>query len=138
VDVGQAAVRKVFTTTPPIALQTILILSPENMPNAFRFNAEFIETLVIGRLDPDTGIEPDICLRDHAAYEKGVSRRHAAITRIDGIVHVVDLGAANGTFLNGTRLDFNEPHPLKHGDTLRLGHFLVQVVLRVAAGPRSS
>jgi signal transduction histidine kinase len=47
-----------------------------------------------------------------------VSRRHAEVRPDDGTFRVVDLGSANGTFLNGRPIDQAQ---LKSGDQLRLG-----------------
>ena len=49
-----------------------------------------------------------------------VSRRHAEVRPADapGTFRVVDLGSANGTFINGRAID---QAPLKTGDQLRLG-----------------
>ncbi|MBB5034684.1 FHA domain-containing protein [Prosthecobacter vanneervenii] len=49
-----------------------------------------------------------------------VSRRHAIIQpQGDLECWLVDLGSANGTFLNGRRI--SQPMPLHHGDLIRLG-----------------
>jgi pSer/pThr/pTyr-binding forkhead associated (FHA) protein len=44
---------------------------------------------------------------------------------------VVDLGSANGTFLNGTRLTPEKPMPLSENDTISLGSLKVQVFRKV-------
>lgn len=51
--------------------------------------------------------------------DPAVSRRHARIEFSDGAFQLVDLGSANGTFVNGERL---QAATLEHGDTLTLGH----------------
>ena len=50
--------------------------------------------------------------------EAGVSRRHARLDPGDGGWHVTDLGSANGTWVNGTRLD---EAFLLGGESLRFG-----------------
>lgn len=52
-----------------------------------------------------------------------VSRRHAQFTLSNNQCLVTDLGSANGTFLNGTRLAPNVPTLLNNGDSLRIGPF---------------
>ncbi len=53
----------------------------------------------------------------------GVSRAHARLSRDDrGAVTVLDLGSANGTFVNGKRIDFVA---LQTGDRLRVGKDVV-------------
>jgi hypothetical protein len=48
-----------------------------------------------------------------------VSRRHALLWREAGATWIVDLGSANGTFLNGSRV--TEPTPVAPGDLLEFG-----------------
>jgi len=52
------------------------------------------KTLVVGR-----AVTSDVPI-----YDPTVSRRHAELSIRDGGVHVLDLGSANGTFVNGTRI----------------------------------
>ncbi len=51
--------------------------------------------------------------------DRYLSRRHAEIVATDGAWVVKDLGSANGTYLNGTRLEHDSL--LKSGDRIRLG-----------------
>jgi class 3 adenylate cyclase len=67
-----------------------------------------------------------------------VSRRHAIIhPQGDLECWLVDLGSANGTFLNGRRI--SQPMPLHHGDLIRLGShelaFSPRAPASVAAAP---
>jgi hypothetical protein len=49
-----------------------------------------------------------------------LSRRQAIIVREGPGVTITDLSSANGTFVNGTRLD-SDPHALVPGDTVTMG-----------------
>jgi pSer/pThr/pTyr-binding forkhead associated (FHA) protein/S1-C subfamily serine protease len=69
--------------------------------------------LVIGRQDADL-------LLDHPQ----VSRRHAVVRAIDGELEVEDLGSANGTFVNGGRVD--EPQRLCPGDEIAIGPIVLE------------
>jgi sigma-B regulation protein RsbU (phosphoserine phosphatase) len=51
--------------------------------------------------------------------DRYLSRRHAEILTVDGAWMVKDLGSANGTYLNGNRLEHDSL--LKSGDRIRLG-----------------
>jgi photosystem II stability/assembly factor-like uncharacterized protein len=68
------------------------------------------EPLVIGRHS-----EADIIVRD-----KSISRRHTMVKVEEGQCVVRDNDSANGTFLNGERLDSGW-QPLKAGDVLTIG-----------------
>lgn len=50
--------------------------------------------------------------------DEGISRRHCRVLSIGGQVILEDLGSANGTLLNGERI---EHQALKEGDKIRLG-----------------
>jgi signal transduction histidine kinase len=64
------------------------------------------------------GRTSDLELSDHT-----VSRRHADLKRADGGWILTDLNSANGTYLNGVRLQ--KATRLKHGDQVRLGSSLL-------------
>lgn len=55
--------------------------------------------------------------------DNSVSRRHAEIQPDNGQWLLVDLGSANGTYLNGVRV--KEPARLKEGDQIKLGGTLL-------------
>jgi serine phosphatase RsbU (regulator of sigma subunit) len=81
------------------------------------------ESMTIGRL-PDQ----DIVLRDSF-----VSRRHAAIHRVDGGYEVVDIDSVHGTWVNGKRI---ERALLRHGDVLQFGSpTAVRVLLQFGDAP---
>jgi pSer/pThr/pTyr-binding forkhead associated (FHA) protein/tRNA A-37 threonylcarbamoyl transferase component Bud32 len=55
-----------------------------------------------------------------------ISRRHAKASRgTDGELILEDLGSANGTFVNGERID--APRTLQLGDVIRVGQTVLQV-----------
>ena len=76
----------------------------------------------IGRL-----AECDLVLQD-----AGVSRRHAALTNDDGVVAIRDLGSANGTWVNGRRLE--RPRTLARGDRIRVGETTLVIDSLAEAG----
>ncbi|MHC5537611.1 ATP-binding protein [Singulisphaera rosea] len=51
-------------------------------------------------------------------HDTEVSRRHAEVRPVDDSFRIVDLGSANGTYLNGQPVD---QAPLRSGDRLQLG-----------------
>jgi len=77
---------------------------------------EMTETeMTIGR-----GADNHIVLADSQA-----SRHHAKFICDDTGVRIVDLGSANGTFVNDDRLRSNQPVQLNDGDHLRIGQTLL-------------
>ena len=81
----------------------------------------------IGRLDPASASFPDVDLTSDGGLEKGVSRRHAKITRRGSEVFIEDLGSINGTFLNRKKLTPYLSQALKSGDELRLGKLILRI-----------
>jgi serine phosphatase RsbU (regulator of sigma subunit) len=51
--------------------------------------------------------------------DRYLSRKHAEIVAVEGVWVLKDCGSANGTYLNGTRVD--RDYTLKTGDRIRLG-----------------
>src|SRR5207248_11015276 len=78
---------------------------------------------LIGRRRPSRGIEPDIDLTG-PPEDAAVSHSHAMLVGgPDGTWSVVDLGSANGTYLNDSE-DAIEPHvpaAVKDGDRIHVG-----------------
>jgi hypothetical protein len=83
--------------------------------------------LNIGRLDAASATFPDLDLTSYGGLEKGVSRRHAKITRQGQDIFIEDLGSVNGTFLNGKRLTPYLQHPLTSGDEIQMGKLVIRV-----------
>jgi pSer/pThr/pTyr-binding forkhead associated (FHA) protein len=81
----------------------------------------------IGRLDPISASFPDVDLTSESGLERGVSRRHAKITRRGREVFIEDLGSLNGTFLNREKLAPFLPQAIKSGDELQLGGLKLRV-----------
>jgi pSer/pThr/pTyr-binding forkhead associated (FHA) protein len=88
------------------------------------------EETTLGRVSDGQPIIPDLDLSPFSAYEAGVSRLHASIRQQEGQIIIVDLGSANGTRVNGIKIEPNVPHTLLHGDVLTLGKLKIQVLIR--------
>jgi pSer/pThr/pTyr-binding forkhead associated (FHA) protein len=74
--------------------------------------------IVLGR---DTELGPPF------STDEFVSRNHVSVQRHGDVVEVADLGSANGTFVNGTRV--RSPARMQDSDVLRIG----RIVLKLAA-----
>jgi pSer/pThr/pTyr-binding forkhead associated (FHA) protein/S1-C subfamily serine protease len=64
--------------------------------------------LIIGRQNADLLLD-----------DPQVSRRHAVVRAVDGELEIEDLGSANGTFVNGARVE--SPRRLSAGDEIAIG-----------------
>lgn len=82
---------------------------------------------VLGRRDPVAGDMPDVDLSPYAAFQMGLSRRHAAIRLASNRLYVWDMGSKNGTFLNGKKLQALKPHMVRSGDELRCGKMVIKL-----------
>jgi pSer/pThr/pTyr-binding forkhead associated (FHA) protein len=83
--------------------------------------------LLLGRLDATANILPDVDFTPHAAYQLGISRKHAAIILKARQLYIKDLRSSNGTFVNNIRLVPFELYPLRSGDEVKLGQLVVKV-----------
>ncbi len=92
----------------------------ESVDNGTTYALSTGETL-IGRYDPVTELRPDIDVTD-LDLKRTVSRRHARVLRGGAGYSVIEeVGALNGTFVNGERLVPGQSHPLVDGDRLSVG-----------------
>lgn len=84
----------------------------------------------LGRISEGQPVMPDIDLTAYNAYANGVSRIHALIRRDGKRVIIMDLGSANGSYVNGKRLTPNTERLLSHGDVVMLGKLKFQILIR--------
>ena len=104
-----------------------LVLSIED---GGRIELPLSKEVVLGRLDASRAVFPDVDLTSENGMEKGVSRRHACISRRENQVLIEDLNSLNGTFLNGNRLVPELPYPIKEGDQIQLGRLILTIDLK--------
>src|ERR687890_180788 len=88
------------------------------------------ERLPLGRLRITIGrsARNDVCVPDPFA-----SRVHAEVRREGDIYVLQDLGSANGTYYNGSRLE--QPAPLTHGGRIQIGE--TEIVFKEQATERA-
>jgi CRP-like cAMP-binding protein len=85
---------------------------------------------LIGRYDPVTGTRPEIDLTQ-VDINRSVSRRHAKIVLESGTFLLSEeVGALNGTFINGQRLTAGKPAPIRSGDKVGMG--MVSLIFKAA------
>ncbi|MHC4823356.1 MAG: FHA domain-containing protein [Planctomycetota bacterium] len=80
--------------------------------------------MVFGRLSGN-----DVSIQDGS-----ISRKHAQVEEVDGVMELVDLGSSNGIFVNGQR---KQRFALRNGDLVTLGAVAFDVVGK-AASPQAS
>jgi hypothetical protein len=79
------------------------------------------DEITLGRPDQVSGFRPDIDLGP-LDTQRMTSRRHAKLVREGGELFVLEeVGTANGTFVNGTRVLTGVRTKVASGDTLRFG-----------------
>lgn len=100
-----------------------------------RIVSDVTEALILGRISPDGSDIPVIDLRPFDADDSGVSRKHLMIRVENDGVYATDLQSANGTFINGKRMDPNTSYPIYHHDVLVIG--LMQIVIELLIDPLS-
>jgi hypothetical protein len=107
--------------------ETACLVNPDG-PEVFPMTGSSIH---VGRFDPVTGTRPevDLTLLD---LKRSVSRRHALLVADDnGFLLSEEVGALNGTLVNGERLSSGEPVRVHEGDELSFGG--VTLVLRLSS-----
>jgi pSer/pThr/pTyr-binding forkhead associated (FHA) protein len=88
---------------------------------------------ILGRAEKGQAVIPDIDLNRFGAHEKGVSRLHCHLRFEGNALLAIDLGSANGTFINDTKVLPDHPATLSDGDILRLGNLIIEVTRQKGA-----
>lgn len=84
---------------------------------------------LLGRYDPVTETQPEVDLT-LVDVKRSVSRRHARVTHENGGFYLIEeVGALNGTFINGAKLTTGKASPLQDEDRVSLG--TVNLVFRI-------
>ncbi|MBX3063244.1 MAG: FHA domain-containing protein [Anaerolineae bacterium] len=92
-----------------------------------RIPLDRVNRLVVGRTDQDRGYTPDFDLSPFGAMERGVSRSHMLLNYEDNKLIATDLGSANGSALNGVKMEANRPYEVKDRDELTVGRLAINV-----------
>lgn len=82
----------------------------------------------IGRIDPVTGILPDVDLTSVDA-NRSVSRRHAKIICSGNDFCILEeVGTVNGTYVNDQRIPTGTPVAIHNGDSIKIGLIAMKAV----------
>jgi pSer/pThr/pTyr-binding forkhead associated (FHA) protein len=76
------------------------------------------KAVVVGRSVDDEVVENLLDFANFAGYEKGVSRRHAVISRDEDSLYIEDQGSTNGTQINSFQLTAKRKYRLRDGDVV--------------------
>jgi hypothetical protein len=89
------------------------------------------DTALIGRHNPEQGVEPEIDLGIRPA-DRGVSTQHAVLRVRDDVLTITDLGSTNGTSLNDSEdfLPNGVETPLTDGDRIHVGAWTTITVVQ--------
>jgi len=102
-------------------VQINLILQGRSEPISIESNL----VVSLGRADRHGKSIPTIDLGNDNGLELGVSRLHAKIFFANSSFYLKDMASMNGTWLNGLRLAPYQAVPIKPGDEIRLGSFVI-------------
>ena len=61
-------------------------------------------------------------------FNKMISRKHCRIMNSGGLYYISDEGSANGTFVNGVRLNPGQKTQINRGDVIRLADSDFQII----------
>ena len=102
----------------------------DNLADNYRLQIEIrgVEGLVMGRSGNGSPYVPDIDLAPYEAFEKGISRRHAALVQYKGAVHIMDLDSMNGTFVNSNRVPSQMAVAVASGDILTFADLKLRIL----------
>jgi hypothetical protein len=117
--------RGAVPVTPDTFCRVILVVPDSNKKP---IGLEIVERISIGRGGHTSTV--DLELIEYGANQKGVSRRHAILQVVGGLLYITDLGSTNGTYLNSYFIPFGESKVIHDNDVISLGalHFKVKIV----------
>lgn len=117
------------------------ILTPDSkvilqmLPTGVCLTLDLVEPIVLGRQVVPYA-DNLIDLSQYKAYGHGISRRHCLLKRRGSELMLMDLGSANGTQVNNTRLPSFVDHSVAHGDRLILGDLHINVFFSAIGTPQ--
>ena len=95
-------------------------------PIAEPIQINLTQPVILGR-NEENDPNMQINLTAFEAAQRGVSRRHASLEKVDKMATLTDLNSKNGTFLNGHLLFGNQRRILRDGDEIRLAQLVMYI-----------
>lgn len=103
------------------------VAAPASTPLTFGVK----KAVLVSESGGELPIAPGVCVvgreGDVHIEEPTVSRRHAEFNFVDGRLTLKDLGSANGTYVNGVKIE--QETEMKHGDAVQFGGYKMRVTL---------
>jgi pSer/pThr/pTyr-binding forkhead associated (FHA) protein len=115
---GAGPAARTTASAGPTALPTLVVAEGGRAGERF----PVVDELSLGRENADVVFD-----------DTEVSRRHAVVRVVDGTLEISDAGSANGTFVNGSRIDGDRR--LRDGDVIRVGQTTLKIELPIADRP---
>jgi pSer/pThr/pTyr-binding forkhead associated (FHA) protein len=81
----------------------------------------------IGRKTRPSDPVVTVDLHQHEGFQHGVSRFHAMIVAVKGVLNLRDLNSVNGTLLNGHKLSPITSYKIQNGDIITFGTLEIKV-----------
>jgi hypothetical protein len=106
----------------------VLMAAKQITPLEFDISSE--QGVIIGRLSANLDSKPFIDLSACGAYDMGVSRNHAELSRNRSTLRIADLNSANGTYVNGLQVQPGELRLLTNGDRIQLANLKLRILFR--------
>jgi hypothetical protein len=111
-----------LTMTGPSSFPQYLFVSPDGKQIVLPTDRPDI---LIGCTDQNDRIFPDVDMTPYGGKTSGVSRRHAQLRYHNGQWLMIDLGSANGTYINDVAIQPQVPTPVMDNARLRFGNLAV-------------
>lgn len=103
------------------------------LPDGTHFTVDTRHEIIIGRQARPDDPPVTIDLTQHGGHEKGVSRQHVMIKKVQNCLMLCDLDSINGSFINAKRALPLKRYALLDGDTVRVGRIELTLSFKAPA-----
>ncbi len=126
--IGEGGTRELRLSEPASSRPLMLYVADGSAP----LSVERLNNQMMGRADKvkSASGDVDIDLTPFNAQEFGVSRQHARLDARENPPVLHDLGSYNGTYINGERLEEENPGKLESGDEIQLGRLKMRIYFK--------
>jgi pSer/pThr/pTyr-binding forkhead associated (FHA) protein len=97
------------------------------LPNGTALDVSTEREISIGRKTRPSDPTVTLDLHQHEGFQHGVSRFHAMIVAVKGVLNLRDLNSVNGTLLNGLKLLPITSYKIQNGDIITFGTLEIKV-----------